>query len=82
MLGVLSHSTATPSDQSLRARHQMALTVGPQVIVWVTLVFALVERSLHLRGATAGTRAWNPDDLPAPVQKERRGAAALASAVW
>ncbi|GLY81627.1 HAAS signaling domain-containing protein [Actinoallomurus iriomotensis] len=60
----------------------MVLTVGAQMIAWVTMLFALVERSLHRRGATARTRAWTPDDLPAPVQRERRGAATLTSAVW
>lgn len=60
----------------------MVLTVGPQMIAWVTVVFALVERSLRRRGATTNTDAWTPDDLPEPVQKDRRGFAAVASAVW
>ncbi|MBB6345893.1 HAAS signaling domain-containing protein [Nonomuraea muscovyensis] len=39
------------------------LTVGAQLIAWLTLVFALVER-FGKRGATRGARAWTPDDLP------------------
>ncbi|MFC6929604.1 hypothetical protein ACFQHO_04040 [Actinomadura yumaensis] len=58
------------------------LTVGAQMIAWVTAGFALVERSRHRDRALAATRAWTPDDLPAAPRNDRRDIAACASAAW
>jgi hypothetical protein len=57
------------------------LTVGAQMIAWLTVVFALVERSAH-RDDFATRGIWTPDDLPEPKQSDNRVASACASAVW
>ncbi|MFG3441601.1 HAAS signaling domain-containing protein [Nonomuraea sp. NPDC047897] len=49
------------------------LTVGAQLIAWLTVLFALVER-FGGRGVTRGA-AWTPDDLPDVPGPGRRGAA-------
>lgn len=54
------------------------LTVGAQMIAWLTVIFALLER-LHV-GKDVG-EAWSPDRLPRPRQ-ERPSAAACAAVVW
>lgn len=58
------------------------LTVGAQMIAWVTVVFAIVERSRHHDGVVGSTDKWTPDDLPEPRRQNKRGASACASAVW
>lgn len=66
---------------ALRGAVTMVLTVGPQMIAWVTVVFALIERSQNRYGATTN-HAWTPEDLPEPAEKSRRGFVALTSEVW
>lgn len=56
------------------------LSVGAQMIAWLTVAFALVERSGRRPGAPGG--AWTPDDLPEPRAPRRRGAAAYAGTAW
>ncbi|MFJ7257962.1 hypothetical protein ACIQWV_36825 [Streptomyces sp. NPDC098085] len=56
------------------------LTVGAQMIAWLTVVFALIERSGKRPGAVGG--AWTPDDLPDRDVPRKRGAAAYARVVW
>ncbi|MER5887632.1 hypothetical protein ABT160_27780 [Streptomyces sp. NPDC001941] len=56
------------------------LTVGGQMVAWLTLVFALVERNAKGRRAPA----WSPDQLPEPrtAVKGERDTGDYASAVW
>lgn len=56
--------------------------VGGQLIAWVTVVFALVERSRQRRGGAAGQDRWDPDDLPPHREppREQRGRTFWASA--
>jgi hypothetical protein len=56
------------------------LTVGAQMIAWLTVVFALIERS-DKRAAVARDAAWTPEQLPEPKQREKPSAGACASAI-
>ncbi|MCZ1011814.1 hypothetical protein [Streptomyces lydicus] len=56
------------------------LSVGAQMVAWLTVVFALVERS-GKRGGTGG-EAWTPDDLPERRAPKERGAGAYAGVMW
>ncbi|MFE7785106.1 hypothetical protein [Streptomyces nigrescens] len=56
------------------------LSLGTQMIAWLTVVFALVERSGKRAGTVGG--AWTPDDLPERRVPKKRGAAAYAGVVW
>ncbi|MFF1922369.1 hypothetical protein ACFVW8_17590 [Streptomyces sp. NPDC058221] len=56
------------------------LSLGAQMIAWLTVVFALVERS-GTRSAAPGT-AWKPDDLPERSAPKRRDAALYAGVAW
>ncbi|MFF2525803.1 HAAS signaling domain-containing protein [Streptomyces liangshanensis] len=60
------------------------LSVGAQMIAWLTVVFAVIERSGALGGAVAGRvgGAWTPDDLPDHRVPKRRGAAAYTGVAW
>ncbi len=59
------------------------LTAGAQMIAWLTVVFAVVERSRSLDRLFRGTEGWTPDDLPdAPQTKKAAGASTLASAAF
>lgn len=59
------------------------LMVGSQMIAWLTLVFALVERGRNREDrTTTSTRTWTPDDLPEDRQKDKHGAGACASMIW
>ncbi|MER5424287.1 HAAS signaling domain-containing protein [Streptosporangium roseum] len=58
-----------------------ALTVGAQMIAWLTVVFALVERSRNRKGASAASGTWTPDDLPELPRPDKRVGAAGAAAV-
>lgn len=56
------------------------LTVGAQMIAWLTVVFALVERSGKRSGTVGG--AWTPDDLPERRAPKERGVAAYIRMAW
>lgn len=56
------------------------LTVGAQMIAWLTAVFAVVERSRALDRLFRDTEGWTPDDLPDAPRTEKAGAGVLASA--
>ncbi|MEU1017706.1 hypothetical protein [Streptomyces sp. NPDC005898] len=56
------------------------LSVGTQMVAWLTVVFALIERSDKRAGALDGT--WTPDDLPKQRLPKKRGAAAYAGVAW
>ncbi|MEU9100470.1 hypothetical protein [Streptomyces sp. NPDC048361] len=59
------------------------LMVGSQMIAWLTLVFALVERGRTREGLTAmTTKAWTPDDLPEERQKDTTSVRACVSMAW
>ncbi|MFG3532966.1 HAAS signaling domain-containing protein [Streptomyces sp. NPDC047917] len=55
-------------------------SVGAQMIAWLTVVFALIERS-GKRADTVGG-AWTPDDLPERRVPKERGTAAYAGVAW
>lgn len=56
------------------------LSVGAQMIAWLTVVFALIERSGKRPGV--GGEAWTPDDLPDRGVPKERGAAAHVRVAW
>ncbi|MFD0024927.1 HAAS signaling domain-containing protein [Streptomyces sp. NPDC058382] len=56
------------------------LSLGAQMIAWLTVVFALAERS-GKRFAAPG-RAWTPDDLPEPRNRKEREAQGYAGLAW
>ncbi|MEU8138928.1 HAAS signaling domain-containing protein [Streptodolium elevatio] len=56
------------------------LTVGAQLVAWLTVVFAVVERS-GKRTAVAGA-TWTPDDLPDRHTPTEPGTPAYASMTW
>ncbi|GAA0967170.1 HAAS signaling domain-containing protein [Actinocorallia libanotica] len=59
------------------------LAVGAQMIAWLTVVFAVVERSRSLDRLFRGTEGWTPDDLPdAPQTEKAASASTLASAAF
>ncbi|MFI0354506.1 HAAS signaling domain-containing protein [Actinomadura sp. 9N407] len=58
------------------------LTVGGQIIAWLTVVFALIDRLGTGGKSIAGTNEWTADDLPDSPRRERLRGAAFASAAW
>ncbi|GAB2952972.1 permease prefix domain 1-containing protein [Micromonospora polyrhachis] len=58
------------------------LTVGAQMIAWLTVVFALIERSRHRNEMLKSTEEWTPDQLPELRQANKSGVEAVASAAW
>ncbi|WP_329086623.1 MULTISPECIES: HAAS signaling domain-containing protein [unclassified Streptosporangium] len=58
------------------------LTVGAQMIAWLTVMFALVERFRRRNGAVASIPTWTPDDLPDVQRPDKPVAKAYAAAVW
>ncbi|WP_063737152.1 hypothetical protein [Streptomyces sp. RTd22] len=56
------------------------LSVGAQMIAWLTVVFALVERSGKRSGTVGGV--WTPDDLPERRAPEEHGVAAYTGMAW
>lgn len=56
------------------------ISVGAQMVAWLTVVFALVERS-GKRSGTVG-RVWTPDDLPERRAPKERGVAAYTGMAW
>jgi hypothetical protein len=56
------------------------LTVGAQMIAWLTVVFALIER---FRGRDARpVPAWTPDELPDVPRREGLNTRAYVAAAW
>lgn len=58
------------------------LPVGAQMIAWLTVVFALIDRSRHRDTAAAEVDRWTPDDLPELRQTEKRDSGAAAAVAW
>ncbi|ADB30636.1 hypothetical protein Kfla_1538 [Kribbella flavida DSM 17836] len=58
------------------------LTVGGQMIAWLTVVFALIDRSRHRETAAAEVNQWSPDDLPELRQTEKRDSGAALAVGW
>ncbi|MGW2635002.1 HAAS signaling domain-containing protein [Streptomyces chattanoogensis] len=56
------------------------LSIGAQMIAWLTVVFALIERSGKRAGGVGG--AWTPDDLPDRRVPKKRGVAVYAGVAW
>lgn len=56
------------------------LTVGAQMIAWLTVVFALIDRSSHRELAMVDQ--WTPDDLPELRQTDKRDSGAALSVAW
>jgi hypothetical protein len=58
------------------------LTVGAQIIAWLTVVFALIERVRDKGPVAAEAKRWTPDDLPdVPPTIERLNLRAAGAAV-
>ncbi|WP_248581289.1 hypothetical protein [Nocardioides sp. InS609-2] len=49
----------------------MALTVVVQIVFWITVVFALVERGGESRDLQGSVAAWTPDHLPDSLGESR-----------
>jgi hypothetical protein len=61
----------------------VVFTLGPQLIAWPTVIFAIVERSRHRRGVVAHDSTWTADDLPDDLpEPDRHGAAACVWALF
>ena len=61
------------------------LIVGGQMIAWLTVIFALVERSTFQDGSASSVSTgaeWSPDDLPEGRQPNQWSSSACAAAVW
>jgi len=61
------------------------LVVGGQMIAWLTVIFALVERSTFQDGSASSVSTgaeWSPDDLPEGRQPNQWSTSACAAAVW
>ncbi|WP_329521554.1 HAAS signaling domain-containing protein [Spirillospora sp. NBC_01491] len=61
------------------------LTVGAQMIAWLTVMFAVIERVQHRDGPARGADKWTPDDLPELrdlPKPDKQGLMAGAAAVW
>ncbi|MFC0629424.1 HAAS signaling domain-containing protein [Kribbella deserti] len=56
--------------------------VGAQMIAWLTVVFALIERSQQGGLAASTVDQWTPDDLPELRQTEKRDHGAAAAVGW
>ncbi|MFG1997831.1 HAAS signaling domain-containing protein [Spirillospora sp. NPDC048911] len=54
------------------------LVVGAQMVAWLTVVFALIDRFPR----RAAVKTWTPDDLPDVRDPEKGGLAAGASVAW
>ncbi|OLT24718.1 hypothetical protein BJF79_13270 [Actinomadura sp. CNU-125] len=54
------------------------LTVGAQMVAWLTLVFASVERF----GPRGAAQAWTPADLPSPRRPDEGRRGAIAAVAW
>ncbi|MFF3172271.1 hypothetical protein ACFVQ0_06585 [Streptomyces sp. NPDC057900] len=57
------------------------LSLGAQLVAWLTVVFALAERSGKRPGAP-GRALWTPDELPESRAPGSRGALAYAGTAW
>ncbi|MFG1812266.1 HAAS signaling domain-containing protein [Kribbella sp. NPDC049174] len=57
------------------------LNVGAQMIAWLTVVFAAMERFGPSGDAVRKTQQWTPADLPEARQPDNGSAGAIASAV-
>lgn len=57
------------------------LTVGGQMIAWLTVVFALIDR-VQRRDEVAKSVEWSPDTLPELRKPDKGGVAACASVAW
>ncbi len=58
------------------------LNVGAQMIAWLTVIFALIDRTRYRESAAGGTPAWTPDDLPELPEARKPAFTICASAVW
>jgi len=58
------------------------LTVGGQMIAWLTVVFALIDRSRHRELAASEVDQWTPDTLPELRQTEKRDSGAALAVAW
>jgi hypothetical protein len=59
---------------------ETVLTVGAQMIAWLTVVFALIERSGKRPGRVG--RAWTPDDLPDRGAPKKHDPAVYTRVAW
>ncbi|MEV0651148.1 permease prefix domain 1-containing protein [Phytomonospora sp. NPDC050363] len=57
------------------------LTVGGQMIAWLTVIFALIDR-VKRQDAVTKSVEWTPDMLPYPRTPDKGGAAAWATIGW
>ena len=82
MLDVVDHHDV---GSAIGAGFAAVLTVGGQMIAWLTVVFALIDRAAARDGSADEPAPWTPDRLPeTPAKKsgERVELRACAGAVW
>ncbi|MFF4606447.1 hypothetical protein ACFY12_27415 [Streptomyces sp. NPDC001339] len=72
------------ADEVIGGAVGAVLSVGAQMIAWLTVVFALIERSDKRSDTRSGAvrGAWTPDDLPDRGVPKEHGAAAYAGVAW
>ncbi|ADD45371.1 permease prefix domain 1-containing protein [Stackebrandtia nassauensis] len=58
------------------------LTVGGQMIAWLTVIFALIDRFVSREQLAKDAKPWSPDDLPVSPQTDRHSFGAVAAALW
>jgi hypothetical protein len=69
-------------NSAIQAGIGTILTVGGQMVAWLTLVFAVIERSGAHGDAVRRTNRWTPADLPEVRRPDPCRNGAIASAVW
>ncbi|WP_419998136.1 HAAS signaling domain-containing protein [Streptomyces boninensis] len=67
---------------ALRTGLGVVLGVGAQLIAWLTVVFALVERSRGRGRPTRSERPWSPDDLAEIREVARMPVSVCLAAGW
>ncbi|MFV2177353.1 hypothetical protein ACFHW2_35390 [Actinomadura sp. LOL_016] len=78
LLMVLEALDGANVGQVIAAGVGAVLAVGAQMIAWLTVVFAAVERV----GDRTAPRAWTPDDLSEPRRPDEGLRGACAAVVW
>ena len=76
ILDVVEHNDAGSAFES---GLDTIITVGAQMVAWLTAVFAVMDR-LQVRGGLPDI--WTPDKLPRVRSSDRSSAGACASAAW
>lgn len=80
VVGAAGAVSGQPMGQVITSALGAALGVALQTLFWVTLVFAIIERTAD-RTTAPPARRWTPADLPAGPARERMGIADVVATV-